>query len=381
MRTQFDAIVAGAGIIGASIAYHLASSGLRVAVMDASGPAAAASGASDGAVSLCSKQPGALSRLAAEAIEYCGELALENQPLFRVFQRRPSYYFSTSGVEDDALDDLARRLKKMNGPVRVKSDVQGGKAPFETGSDVHRIVEIDGEGHMLGFAATDAFLTAAPIERLWPCRLMEFNATDTKVDVITDQGLFEATYLVLATGVSTNAYLPDLPLRRRSGQLIITERRKGGAGLPGAMTSASYLLKKGGINDNLMSPPVVVDPLETGQLLIGSTREDGGSARQTDFLRVKRILTYACRYYPPLALYRIIRVFAGVRAAVSDGLPIVGPVSGHRNVLAATGFEGDGICLAPLIGREVSALIRGGTVSNDVRSLSPQRFGASEAAS
>ncbi|MGA1315421.1 MAG: FAD-dependent oxidoreductase, partial [Rubrivivax sp.] len=47
----FDVVVAGAGVVGASVAWHAARRGMRVAVLDAVGPAAAASGASDGAVS------------------------------------------------------------------------------------------------------------------------------------------------------------------------------------------------------------------------------------------------------------------------------------------------------------------------------------------
>ncbi|MFZ1681898.1 MAG: FAD-dependent oxidoreductase, partial [Rhizobiaceae bacterium] len=53
-----DVVVVGAGIVGASIAHHLARRGLAVTVIDRIGPAAAASGASDGAVSVASKRPG-----------------------------------------------------------------------------------------------------------------------------------------------------------------------------------------------------------------------------------------------------------------------------------------------------------------------------------
>ena len=76
----------------------------------------------------------------------------------------------------------------------------------------------------------------------------------------------------------------------------------------------------------------------------------------------------------------MIRAFAGIRAAVADGLPIVGPLPGSPRVMLATGFEGDGICLSALIGREVAAMVRGASPgaewSADLSSLSPARFGA-----
>ena len=78
----------GAGIIGAAIAYHLAIAGLRVAVVDAIGPAAAASGASDGAVSVASKKPGTMARLATPSLLYSRDLAAGG-PLQGAYQPRP----------------------------------------------------------------------------------------------------------------------------------------------------------------------------------------------------------------------------------------------------------------------------------------------------
>ena len=61
-------IIVGAGIIGASIAYHLSLHGVRITVLDADVPASGASGASDGAVSLITKSPGHLMELALRSL-------------------------------------------------------------------------------------------------------------------------------------------------------------------------------------------------------------------------------------------------------------------------------------------------------------------------
>jgi glycine/D-amino acid oxidase-like deaminating enzyme len=70
----------------------------------------------------------------------------------------------------------------------------------------------------------------------------------------------------------------------------------------------------------------------------------------------------------------VIRVFTGVRAAIEDGLPVVGKVPGYLRVWVATGFEGDGICLSALVGREMAAAIAQRTPKDEMKDLSPCRF-------
>lgn len=378
MPQQYDAIVAGAGIIGASIAYHLASRGQSVAVMDRTGPFAGASGAADGAVSICSKKSGILLDLAQRALRYCRELAHSGKPLSGIFHQRPAYYFSTTEQEDVALDVLAARLATLNCGVCVKADRQGRDAQLALAPPVRRVIEVAGEGHMLGYEAVDAFLHAGSVVRHWPCTLTAFETAGDRVRVHTDQGPLETGYLILTAGLGTLGFIPDLPLLPRSGQLIVTDRDPEAPPLPGVLTAAAYLLDKNRGGEQSASPPIVIDPLVTGQLLIGSSRENAGDVRRTDFATVKRLLGHAVRCYPPLASRRVIRVFAGVRAAVSDGLPVVGFPSGMPRVFVATGFEGDGICLSAVIGREVASLLLDGTTAVPLDALSPNRFKAQQ---
>jgi len=42
--------------------------------------------------------------------------------------------------------------------------------------------------------------------------------------------------------------------------------------------------------------------------------------------------------------------------------------------LVATGFEGDGICLGPLVGREIARLVAGETTELDLTPFAPGRF-------
>lgn len=374
-RPSHDVAVAGAGIVGAAVAWHLAQAGLRVAVIDAEGPAAAASGASDGAVSVASKKAGPMARLASAALVYTRLLAAAG-PLGQAFHARPSYAFGAGAAELAALDALVAKLAAIDGPVRVIAD--GGRDMLAgLGAGVERLVALEGEGHMPGHGAVRAYLSHPGITGLWPARIAAIETDDAGVTLDLGDRRLRVGRLVAALGLSTPRLFPGLPVHPRAGQLFVTDRGPVGH-LPGSLTAAAYLVAKTGEPGALPLQPVVIDPLTTGQFLIGSSREDHADPTRTDFATMRRLMARAVGALPALADRRVIRAFAGVRAAVPDALPIVGALPGEPRITIATGFEGDGICLSALIGREVSRMATGAAPSPDVAAdlalLSPARF-------
>jgi glycine/D-amino acid oxidase-like deaminating enzyme len=382
-RVSQDLIVVGAGIIGASIAWHATRAGLKTMVIDASGPLAGASGASDGAVSVATKKSGLMAALAGESLGYTISLARPGAILDAAFAQRPSYLFATSPHELGALDRLKGMLSQQDLPVSVVSDSgKSGSSVEGLGPSVLRVMELSGEGHMTGYDATLAFLRASGADMRWPCSLEGFDMDRDHVFLHTSTGRLRTARLVIANGLGAGALLPALPISPRSGQLIVTDRAAPAdfPHLSGSLTSAAYLLDKTTAQrDTGLPAPVVIDPLRTGQLLIGSSREEDGTDRRTDFHTVRRILQSATDCLPALARRRIIRVFAGVRASSGDGRPVFGPLADAPNICVATAFEGDGICLAPLIGREVANVLTDRPVLPALQALSPERFAASGA--
>lgn len=381
---DYDVVIAGAGIIGASTAFHLARRGMRVAVIDAVGPAAAASGASDGAVSVASKKPGVMARLATASLLYTRSLAQAGGPLQGIYAARPGFFFATDPAEELALDQLIAKLSGLGGPVTVTADGCGKSELWGLGPAVRRLVTLNGEGHMLGYEAVRAYLSAPNIETIWPARLVRWEADDAGITVEIGKRSLRAGKMVAALGVSSAASIPDLPVLPRAGQLIVTDRAPGRP-LPGALTAASYLIAKTVEGRSLPNPPVVIDPLTTGQFLIGSSREDHGDPSRVDFRTMRNLVARATGIWPALRARRIIRAFAGIRAAVIDGMPIVGAVPHAQHVILATGFEGDGICLSAVMGREIAAMAAGEPVTDalaaDLSALSPRRFELGEARS
>src|SRR5690606_2041922 len=102
-RPPSSAIVVGSGIIGAASAYFLAKRGVSVRLIDASAPAAEATGAADGAVSVASKRPGPMMSAALKGVRLYGQMADEGV-FAGAFKRRSTFIIAASDDECTVLD-------------------------------------------------------------------------------------------------------------------------------------------------------------------------------------------------------------------------------------------------------------------------------------
>ncbi len=70
----------------------------------------------------------------------------------------------------------------------------------------------------------------------------------------------------------------------------------------------------------------------------------------------------------------VLERWAGVRPITPDGLPVIGPAPGWRNVIYATGHGKLGLSLGPVTGRLVTQMAGGRSVDLDPAPFSPARF-------
>ncbi|EQD78277.1 FAD dependent oxidoreductase domain protein, partial [mine drainage metagenome] len=66
--------------------------------------------------------------------------------------------------------------------------------------------------------------------------------------------------------------------------------------------------------------------------------------------------------------------WAGSRPMVPDGLPVIGPLRGAPNVIAATGHAMLGVTLAPATGELVADMVAGSPLPAFSAAFSAQRF-------
>ena len=380
----WDAIVIGAGIVGVAASYFLAESGLRVLTLDERHPCGGTTGSCDAAVSVATKKPGLMMRLAIAGVATYHRLTAAG--IVRSFRERPSYLVAQTPEEEAVLEHHAEALRTAG--VRAEAmtgDAMRALAPGLSDAVVSGVVATE-EGHAIGYQVVDDLLrhSRAVLHRPLPVERILVDGGRV-AGIATAAGDFRATTIVLAAGLGSGRLAEplglDLTIRPRKGQIAVTERRTPYR-LQGSLISARYLLSKGSQRMEGGEPAAwtryrlgtVIAPLDTGQLLIGATREDGRGETAVDHQALAAMLRAAVTLYPPAAEGRLLRAFAGLRAAVSDGLPILGPHPTVAGLWLATGFEGDGIGLGPLVGNLVHRMVAGDALDEDISPLAPARF-------
>ncbi|HUY55114.1 MAG TPA: FAD-dependent oxidoreductase [Candidatus Nanopelagicaceae bacterium] len=118
---------------------------------------------------------------------------------------------------------------------------------------------------------------------------------------------------------------------------------------------------------------VAVSPYRDGVRVLG-TMELGSDPARVNPGRVAAMLRTTARYLPELALAEPSPPWAGLRPMVPDGLPVIGPLRGMPNVIAATGHAMLGVTLAPATGELVADMLEGRPRPAFTAAFSPARF-------
>jgi len=361
-----DAVIVGAGIVGAACADALARAGLRVLVLEAAFPAGGTTAAAMGHVVVMDDGPAqlALTRrsrelwtaLAPELPAVCEDLpcgtlwvAADDEELTLVAPRAAAY--RAAGVEAELLDarGLAAAEPHLRPGLAGGMLVPGDRVLYPPAAARWLLDRARAHGAEVR--------TGAVVVELGPRR------------VRTAAGWLEAGTVVLAAGLASARLLPELPLRPRKGQLVVTGR------VPGLvrhqLVELGYL--KSAHGGGAESVAFNVQPRATGQLLVGSSREfvgldDGLNAR----LR-SRMLARAFEYLPALRQVPALRTWCGFRPCTPDNLPLVGRWAPLDGVIVAAGHEGLGITTAPGTGELVADLVLGRRGALDPAPYSPMR--------
>lgn len=362
----------GAGVIGASIGYHLlrASPNLRVVMIEAE--QSAGLGATSKATGGVRHQFGTEANI---------KLSLLSVPYFQEFQaefgidpffRQHGYLFVTS---DPAQWDVMTRSAALQNRLGVPTQQL---SPGEVQQLFPLVVSED----LLGgnFCSLDGSIDPHSVCSGFLSRFRDLGGQvryghqvlGLSVDgggrwvVSTSQGDWEAGQVVLAAGPRTRdvaalagAEVPSHPFRR---QVFIFE------------------------SHHQLTPtlPFLVD-METGwyahvqreAVLLGGTDKDDrpGPDPRVDMEMLPRLHAATLRRLPAMADSGLKRAYAGVRQLTPDHHAILGPVDQARTLFVACGFSGHGIMHSPAVGLLTAEwVLQGRPVTWDASCLSIQRF-------
>jgi sarcosine oxidase subunit beta len=361
--SKADVLIIGGGVIGCSIAYHLACRKVKAIVLEAGDLAAGSSGACDGLVFLQSKKPGVHLDLAVASRERF--LRLQDELPWPIeFSACGGLVVVEGQAQMQAMRDFVRRQAQGGLEISLLDSRQARELEPELCADIAGATWSASDGQVNPIALNQGLALGAKergAEIQIGTEVTAFVRDKNRVRAVhTNQGRFEASLLVLAAGVWTaglGAMLGmHVPIVPRKGQLAVTQ--PAGTLLRHPMLSATYIAAK--FDPQLAGSGeqgVSMEQTAHNTLLLGSTREFAGFDRGTTSQGMIGIAKRCAAIVPALKKLHIIRSFAGLRPYTPDGLPILGPAPGMDNVYIAAGHEGDGIALAPITGELMAQMI------------------------
>jgi glycine/D-amino acid oxidase-like deaminating enzyme len=365
---SYDAIVVGAGIVGAACALALRERGMDVALVDAASPGSGVTAAGMGHLV-------ALDESAAEL-----DLCLLSLALWRTFlDAHPgvgqAQHCGTLWVAENEhqMDEALRRAERLGARGRHADSVTPAQLralepalrPGLCGG-----VRIASDSVVYPPAVAD-FLARQLLARGGALHLGQRVQRVGRGEIILANGdALAAAHVVVAAGVQVRQLLPEVPVAPRKGHLAITDRYPGT--LQHQVVSMNYGQAAAG--DDALAVAANVQPRVTGQWLIGSCRQDRQSDTAVDPLVLAKVLRSAIDLFPCLAQMNIVRAWAGMRPASPDGLPLIGAHPARAGVWLACGHEGLGVTTAFGTARLLAEQILGQAPSMSAEAFAPSRF-------
>jgi glycine/D-amino acid oxidase-like deaminating enzyme len=363
---RVDAIVIGAGIVGAACARELARGGMRVTVLDAAFAGGGTTAAGMGHLVAMDDSPAQLA-LTAESVqlwqalrpsldhaaEYdaCGTLwvAEDDAQMSAVSEKAATY--RSHGVACETV--TAARLSALE--PNLRGGLAGG-------------LLVSGDAVLYPPRAAlslldDARAHGASVREQCPVLGILPNG------VRTSSGELHAGAVVNAAGSRAAALTPELPIVPRKGHLAITDRAPGFC--RHQIVELGYLASAHRMTNE--SVAFNVQPRTTGQVLIGSSRELIGWQEGVNRRVLRRMLERAVRFMPALARLAVVRTWTGFRPATADKLPLIGRWDPVDGLWIAAGHEGLGITTSLGTAKLVADLILGRTTSLDPAPFAPTR--------
>ncbi|HEX5876682.1 MAG TPA: FAD-dependent oxidoreductase [Pyrinomonadaceae bacterium] len=333
----YDAVIIGAGIVGAACAVECVREGLSVAIVEAGivGGGATAAGMGHLVVMDDSEAQFALTRYSQQLwnelsatlpreVEHdaCGTIwvAADDEEMAEVMRKQK--FYSERGVGVEVLD--ARALAEAEPNLRPGL-ISGLRVP--------------GDSVIYPPCAAQFFVDQATSRgaALFIGKAVETVTSDSVR--LSDGTSISAGVIVNSAGSWSPLLTPGVEVKKRKGHLLITDRYP--QFLRHQLVELGYL--KSAHTFAADSVAFNIQPRKTGQLLIGSSRQFEVDDARIDDSILTRMLNRAIEYLPGLRKLSSLRAWTGFRAATPDKLPLIGPHGEHKRLYLATGHEGLGI--------------------------------------
>jgi glycine/D-amino acid oxidase-like deaminating enzyme len=368
-----DSIVLGAGVMGASIAFHLAKRKAgKIVVLDKDHVGRGGSGRSSALVRMHYSFPPEV------------QLALVSLKMFQDWQdivgapgdfRKTGFVRIAHPDETDRLKLNVEMQRKLGSTVELIDKNELAKLePDWKVDDVELAAYEPDSGYGDGAGVANDFLQAArelDVAYFSRTQSTELNIQSGRVvGVVTNQGTIAAPTVIAATGPWTRPLLRqagyDLPIDCEYHQVAILRNApdmKGGGCACIDSVTATYFRSDASdkflVGDFYGKRPV--DP-------------DNFPQRASDD-SLEEMIERACRRVPKLEGAEVMRGVTGVYDMTPDSRPLLGEIPGIAGLYVCAGFSGMGFKISPAIGLVMSELMLDGSGKTvDISAFRADRF-------
>ena len=373
-----DAIVIGAGLVGACSALSLVNAGLRVLVLDRGPVASGTTGAGEGNILVSDKEPSAELTLALRSRDAWFEI---NTDIGGGFELEDKGGVVVSRSEKGIAD-----LKKLSA-IQAQHGIQVVELDAKGIKEIEPYISDNVEYAVLypQDAQCQPMLAAAQIMRAVKKRggafiqgenVKSINVKSGKVvGLTTEKNTYTCPIIINATGTwageiakMAGSYLPIMP---RRGFILVTAPAP--KIIHHKVYDADYVANVASSDADLQSS-AVVEGTESGTILIGASRERVGFKSDLDVAVLRQLARQAISLFPILSNIALLRAYRGFRPYAPDHLPVIGEDANVKGLWHAAGHEGAGIGLAPATGELITAQITSTKTFMDPTPFSPKRF-------
>ncbi len=373
-----DAIVIGAGVVGACSALALTNAGLKVLVIDRGPVASGTTGAGEGNILVSDKEPSPELTLALRSRDAWFELDTDIGDGFELEAK--------GGIVVSRNEKGIANLKKL----AALQQADGIDAQEVVGKELQKLEPYLSSSVEFGVlypqdAQCQPMLAAAQIMRAVRKRGGSFvqgenvesidSINGAVVGLTTNKSKYSSPIVVNATGTWAGEVArlagSDLPIMPRRGFILVTAPAP--KMVHHKVYDADYVANVASGDADLQSS-AVVEGTASGTILIGASRERVGFQSDLDVSILRQLARQAISLFPALQNIQLLRAYRGFRPYAPDHLPVIGEDAKVKGLWHAAGHEGAGIGLAPATGELISKLITGNKPFMDATPFSPARF-------
>jgi glycine oxidase len=363
-----DVVIIGGGVIGLSLAYHLAREGATVAVLERGQIGQEASTAGAGILAPQAEM---------EEMDPLTELCLASKALYRdfveelvakcgidiEFSQTGLLYVAFSRTEEEELEKRYRWQRQRGLLVEELSPTEALQLEKNLSPSVSSAIFFPEEAHVDNVKLMEALRIAClqlQVRLVTGCQGMAVRSDGSRVTVVeSNLGSWSTQNTVIAagswSGLITTPLSYQVQVNPARGQMV-------------AVKSPAPFLKR-----PVYSHRGYLVPRRDGRIFLGTTVESAGYDKSVTVEGLHQIIATALEVFPGIKTFPISGYWAGFRPRVDDGNPVLGATE-VQGLFFATGHFRNGLLLAPITAKLLADLILNRNSSPLLEAFTPLRF-------